>query len=446
MAEYVVPVPTECNPQRFLLHRDMLIHAVMCWNRALDYVEHLNDTVLLDGVRYITFEDFEPAELCPFYPLTTRDMRINPDQYWKPDARVSRALWQRITDYIREIVTIDGEFLRDVVGYDLSTEKLWHRGGPIKTDPEDPETWQYQSGDQDLLRGMQSGRYGPADWLYLNIVGQYHRITDYGEDEVVGVKLYGTSYTYHFTRWDSRKVVVKQRWRYPATLELEISTTMYFGIPAVAVSSRAWTSAYFHVSNVWHAFGLANIVPRREFVFIIPIVEQYEWNNDFAPINTPWDWVLRSSDNSGTSSENAFDIVIPNRVEIIIKKRNSQPSIAQLLYRHSDGGIEEAPITVRYGSSSQAIKPRAQWQAINFDIVGAIESEHFIYIDFPAQIEFVYDGIVDHGDIHRNSVYYFQDHVVARTQEVIGRYATYEYHTRVVYMPRTIFQIFVYRA
>jgi hypothetical protein len=392
MVEDVIPLPSQCNPQRFLLHRDMLIHAVMCWNRALDYVDVQLGGILDVDIRYITFEEFEPADLSPFYPLTTRDMRINPGLHWKPDARVDRALWQRITDYIRGIVTTDGAFLRDRIG--TGGGYTWERGGPIKTDPDDPETWLYYSGDQDLLRGMQSGRYRPADWLYLNIVGEYHRLVgetiepDVGTAEIVGIQGLYTAYYCTLMPSDKRTVKVWQMFVPPATLVNEATYDFNFAPRMHVISSQA-KSRDVEQKYAWTAWDACG---RRifgdgdsEYVF-----EQYDWQEDIPNVNRWWDWIqhdLTYRIDEEYRMLQAFtaylSVLKPNAILFIIAKRTNQDIIATVSYWLDGYGLyPDARIRIRYNETEFVSTARAVVQYATFSLVGAKGSQHAIYVEF----------------------------------------------------------------
>jgi hypothetical protein len=403
---------------------------------------------LESDMRYITFEDFEPAELCPFYPLTTRDMRRNPDQYWKPDARVDRALWQRITDYIRGIVTTDGEFLRDKIG--VTASAVWERAGPIKTDPDDPETWEYKSGDQDLLRGMQSGRYRPADWLYLNLVGEYHRIigkpTEDTIPEITSVTGYYTRYWHKFTFAAIREIHY-QYILYPYIIAQEDFSYFPFGAPAVetwteVVKRNLGISQIYRTRDLYSEFSNNNVV--RNFDF--DVVLRYEWNNDVTSINESWNRMKRQALISFYRSIDPIllHVLAPHGFVIKITKRSNYLAKAELSYKLDDRELYGGTISVRYGSSSQELTPRYYYQSVSFDLVGPKFSQHIIYIDYSPNITVVFDGLDEYKPIYRENKYWMYQRLVAETQDTIGEQAKYKYHVLVNNIPFIYFKVRAY--
>jgi hypothetical protein len=445
MAEYIVPVPTQCNPQRFLLHRDMLIHAVMCWNRALNYVQNVLGGTLAEGVRYITFEDFIPSSRCPFYPLTTRDMRINPGLHWKPDARVDRSLWQRITDYIRAIVTTNGVFLRDRIG--TGGGYTWERGGPVKTNPDDPETWQYQSGDQDLLRGMQSGRYRPADWIYLSIVGEYHRLVggDVSEPEVTTAEIIEVTglyskHWYDFTLTDKVNVVTYEEILPPATISRQRIRVRPLSVPSWTKRPPESKTRSINISNEYFYTQICGIEPLEGGAYVI---DEYNWPEDIPYIDTQWDMIVRYAsylhtdlfiwdDVSGYISE-------PNAFQFKIAKRTNRDVKARLSYTLAQyATFDETPIRVIYNASSTLIVPRHDRQYFDLILSGAKGSEHIVSVEFLSSVNVVKDFEFDSDhDIYRTTEvkrwnpYQGRYITIGEWNEWIGHYRAYEFLAKV---------------
>ena len=419
MGEYVVPLPSQCNPHRFLLHRDMLIHAVMCWNRALDYVDNVLGGTLAEGVRYITFEDFTPADLSPFYPLTTRDMRINPDQYWKPDAHVDRALWQRITDYIREIVTTDGEILRTRIG--TTGSLIWERGGPIKTDPNDPESWIYQSGDQDLLRGMESGRYRPADWLYLSLVGEYHRlVSTFGEPlypaRIIRVRSLNSLYEFEFVRTDVREVITYQQFQYPAWLAREIKQRFDFSRPQLNV-------------NIIEYWG--DTIDDSAFTKHL-VINEYNWPSSIPSFDIIWDTLVRGSYIESLDLMPIYldDVILPTKKIFVIAKDTGLDVIASMRYRLIPRGeFLGEKIIAHYNGSNMPLTLRYEEQTAIFILSGPKDSVHTISIDLPGSVHWSYDLLRTREIPLATDVYYAGNFL--HHEEIIGRYSIHEFKAKV---------------
>jgi hypothetical protein len=306
---------------------------------------------------------------------------------------------------------------------------------------------------------MQSGRYRPADWLYLNIVGEYHRLVggDVSEPEVTPAEMVEVTglyskHVFDFAQTDKVNVITFERIVPPATISYQRIRARPLSVPSWTKRPPEAKTRNINISNEYFYRQICDPLPLYVYAYVI---DQYNWPEDIPYIDTQWDEIERYAIDSYqfVAVDGSDYILEPDAFQFKIAKRTNRDVKARLSYtldRYAT--FDETPIRVTYNASSTLIVPRYERQYFDLILSGAKGSEHVISVEFLSSVVVVKDfGLGYDKDIYRRTevlrwnVYEGRYIPIGVWDEWIGHFREHEFIAKVFnVVPVTLSWIFEY--
>jgi hypothetical protein len=244
---------------------------------------------------------------------------------------------------------------------------------------------------------MQSGRYRPADWIYLSIVGEYHRLVGdpiqpaVAPVDVVREEGDWTRYIFTFTRVDARNVITQQKIVKPDRIIEEHVELLNFAPPQLNTSIESHTDSEDFTTLHSINFSTWDFCRRRTARGQFAVIGQYDWPSYIPWRNEPWIYIDRGVEAELLEYGYNDYVDVPTALRVEMVKRVDDDVNAHLSYALAEGEtFSGTQIVVKYGASTQIITPRHLGQGIDFTLTGPRGSHHVISIELSPQVQETY--------------------------------------------------------